>query len=488
MQGNHWGSRLLVVLTSTGKLLERQPEAVRVVGWVDFVVGDVTAAFRTTVGTIRMPESNGIWVIGCVCRNDDVPVPTYPTSVRNEDNNPTTREMSLIVKGVMTSFFLPTITSPSGEVYVVVATHFSQDDDAMIMSNGFVHLVRIVVEMGVVVFLLLSISSTGWSTGRRSPRTVSVCHGFSVFPSSIKGPTAAIPRIPSHSSLSSHASSRNPSPTATPITTTAATTTTTTGDDDDDEEDSLGETEVVVTRVETEQDWIAFADLRYDEWIVPPSNSSTGNRGSSGSSIVVPSRRAFRCATRDIYLEERPRSILVLAKRRKQQDDKHDDDDPKQEMVVMGGAEWSPYEVEAGLVAPTTTNDSTTSSSFSAGYVTDVVTAVPYRNQGIGRLIMTTLETLAVRSATATTSTTTTTTIPIDAQRQPPKTHFILLHVHPDNASALRFYQQQLGYTTTTTTTTLQSSELEKMLDIGKLEQEAGTEGQILLVKKLVIE
>jgi ribosomal protein S18 acetylase RimI-like enzyme len=359
----------------------------------------------------------------------------------------------------------------------------------MIMSNGFVHLVRIVVEVGVVVFLLLSVSSNGWSTGRRSPRTVSVCHGFSVFPSSMKGPTAAIPKIPSHSSLSSHASSRNPSPTATPTTATAATTANTAGDDD--EEAFLGGSEVVVTRVETEQDWIAFADLRYDEWIVPPSNSSTGNnRGSSGSSIVVPSRQAFRCATRDIYLEERPRSILVLAKRRKQQDDEHDDDDSKQEMVVMGGAEWSPYEVEASLVAPATTNDPTTSSSlssssFSAGYVTDVVTAVPYRNQGIGRLIMTALETLAVTSATATTSSTTTTT-PIDAQRQPPKTHFILLHVHPDNASALRFYQQQLGYTTTTTT--LQSSELEKMLDIGKLEQEAGTEGQILLVKKIVTE
>ena len=264
--------------------------------------------------------------------------------------------------------------------------------------------------------------------------------------------------------------------------TTSSTTPTDTDDNNDREEE-----EVIVTRVETEQDWIAFADLRYEEWMVPLGTTGSSSSSSHNSSPVptVPSRQAFRCATRDIYLEDRPRSLLVLAKRRrrrKQQRDKHQpeenpDEDEDEEMVVLGGAEWSPYEVEAGLVLPSTTMKESSSSSFSLGYVTDVVTAVPYRKQGIGRLIMTTLETLAVTLATTTTPTTMD-----EPPQQPPTTHFLLLHVHPDNTSALRFYRQQLGYTT------VLSSELEKCLDVRKLEKEAGTEGQILLVKKLVTE
>jgi GNAT superfamily N-acetyltransferase len=183
---------------------------------------------------------------------------------------------------------------------------------------------------------------------------------------------------------------------------------------------------VSVTPVETEQDWIAFADLRYDEWI--NNNNNKENGGTTGTS-----RAAFRCATRDIYLEERPRSCLVLA---------------KYQTVVVGAAEMSPYEVEAGL-------NRLPNGSFSAWYVTDVVTAARYRRQGIARRMMDQLETRAIQSGT---------------------THLVL-NVKRDNLSALRLYQQ-LGYDTP-------SSELLEFLDISKLEKEAGTEGQLLLEKKL---
>jgi ribosomal protein S18 acetylase RimI-like enzyme len=93
--------------------------------------------------------------------------------------------------------------------------------------------------------------------------------------------------------------------------------------------------------------------------------------------------------------------------------------------------------------------------SFSAWYVTDVVTAARYRRQGIARRMMDQLETRAIQSGT---------------------THLVL-NVKRDNLSALRLYQQ-LGYDTP-------SSELLEFLDISKLEKEAGTEGQLLLEKKL---
>lgn len=70
--------------------------------------------------------------------------------------------------------------------------------------------------------------------------------------------------------------------------------------------------DVVITRVETEQDWIAFADLRYDEWILNSDKLQPLDPLSTPS--TTPSRQAFRLATREIYMEERPRSILILAK------------------------------------------------------------------------------------------------------------------------------------------------------------------------------
>ena len=58
-------------------------------------------------------------------------------------------------------------------------------------------------------------------------------------------------------------------------------------------------TSVRIEPVQTDEDWNALADVRFDEWIQDDGRTS---------------RHAFRSATRDLYREERPRSLLFLPK------------------------------------------------------------------------------------------------------------------------------------------------------------------------------
>lgn len=208
-----------------------------------------------------------------------------------------------------------------------------------------------------------------------------------------------------------------------------------------------------VQLVETEeQDWNALADIRYDEWIL---EDDGGNGGTS--------RQAFRAATRDIYKEERPRSLLFLAKQERPQQSGHGTH--VQELVV-GAAEMSPYEVEVAQSAD---------APFSALYVTDVVTDSKFRRQGIARMLMQQMEEHAAAAAVMTTTTTTTVGGEVTGQ----SSRHLVLNVARDNDPAIRFYGS-LGYH-------VPSLEFLEHLNVQALEDAAGTQGQLLLEKKIDI-
>jgi ribosomal protein S18 acetylase RimI-like enzyme len=172
-----------------------------------------------------------------------------------------------------------------------------------------------------------------------------------------------------------------------------------------------------ITQVKTPNDWNALADVRYDEWI----------RDSGGTS-----RPAFRQATVEIYQEERPESVLVLAKLNNK---------------VVGAGELSPVELENVIRSD--------DDSAKTLYITDVVTDSNYRRRGIGQTLMQALEEEAVKQ----------------------ESKYIVLHVMPDNKPALDFYER-LGFAKP-------STNLSMILDDQKLAENAGAEGQVLLSKSV---
>lgn len=206
-------------------------------------------------------------------------------------------------------------------------------------------------------------------------------------------------------------------------------------------------TTIHVVPVESEEDWMALADIRFDEWI------------RDGTS-----RDAFRLATKDLYWEERPKSMLFLAKQTLMEQDTQQAQlyrndvtninygyhDSPTNMVTIGAAEISPYELEDALLSKTTSR-----TTISALYVTDVVTDRKYRRQGVARRLMERIEEHAAAIGT---------------------TH-LLLHVAYENSSAIRLYGT-LGYRVPTL-------EVLDCLDVPTLEKSAGTRGQILLEKRL---
>jgi ribosomal protein S18 acetylase RimI-like enzyme len=177
-----------------------------------------------------------------------------------------------------------------------------------------------------------------------------------------------------------------------------------------------GETAPRISRVVTIPDWNALADVRYDAWV----------RDIGGTSRV-----AFRQATIDIYQEERPESTLVLAKLNDE---------------VVGAAELSPIELHNVL----------RSDAVKALYITDVVTDSNYRRKGIGQTLIQALEGEAAKQGS----------------------DYIVLHVKPDNETALNFYRK-LGFTEP-------SVDFSVILDDKQLAENAGAEGQLLLSKSIL--
>ena len=177
----------------------------------------------------------------------------------------------------------------------------------------------------------------------------------------------------------------------------------------------------------------ALADLRFDEWICGVYNDT--------------SREAFRYATAYLYYERAALGTKVFLACQYQPNYDSDEDSEK----ILGAGEIGPIELQGAW------HDKSMTTS-TALYVTDLVTARAHRRKGVAKSIMMAMEDYAQNSFGVST--------------------FLLLHVTSDNEKALAFYTN-MGYATSL------SSELAQSLDLQKLDENAGTMGQILLWKRL---
>ena len=225
---------------------------------------------------------------------------------------------------------------------------------------------------------------------------------------------------------------------------------------------------VQVSIINSNYDILSLADMRYQEWMANDPNP--------------PSLHNFRLATLDIYNERSgDGAVVFLAKMYS-----HDDSDSiggvgSSVAKSVGAAELSPIELQNVIITTShdigiTTNPTNTTNDpndnhhhFLLQYVTDVVTSSTARRLGIGSTLMTTLETTAWEMGT----------------------RCLLLHVENDNMQARRFYER-LNYTPVGhgASRLLIDNDGDGVshvveIDVDRLELNAGTAGQLLMMKVL---
>eukprot|EP00977_Amphora_coffeiformis_P012389 scaffold3063_cov191-Amphora_coffeaeformis.AAC.1 len=205
---------------------------------------------------------------------------------------------------------------------------------------------------------------------------------------------------------------------------------------------------VTVTPVTTPTDVMALADLRYDEWIAP-SHQSDDN----GNIQRTPSRYAFRMATAEL-VEERSRATAFLA--RLEEEEENGENTSTTTPVVVGAAELSPIEFEGAI-------DATISNAHRLLYVTDVVTSSKFRRRGVAHALMDALEQSAYDQCGD-------------------EGTLLFLHVKSVNEAAQQFYASDRRRYKVPTADQLRG------IRVDRLEENAGTAGQILLCKALVMQ
>jgi ribosomal protein S18 acetylase RimI-like enzyme len=230
-----------------------------------------------------------------------------------------------------------------------------------------------------------------------------------------------------------------------------------------------------VSQVQSNADIIALADLRYKEWIQDQTDAST-----EGTNIgTAPSQHSFRLATAEIFHERKAEGATVFLARYK--DDAGDE--------TVGAAELSPIETRDCIQS----NLQLESSSPIAMYATDVVASRSHRRLGIGSKLMNALEDTAWGLGC----------------------RYVFLHVEYVNTAAIGFYHR-LGYlnvladgvgedsgvvSLSFTNDGLVVSAMQKRndytadinacnyalisVDMQQLATNAGTDGQLLMVKQL---
>ena len=220
---------------------------------------------------------------------------------------------------------------------------------------------------------------------------------------------------------------------------------------------------VTASPVQTQADIVALADLRYDEWI--------GNDDQSdGDDNPVPRRFAFRTATADIAAERTEGGAVAFLAQlavagmqpTANTDGKLDDDTALSKGVPVGAAELSPIEFDGAITRTQHSRDKDTSTAQQPTrlYVTDVVTSSKHRRMGIANTLMDALESFALEKFGTNT--------------------MLCLHVKEDNVAAQKFYQNpKRGYAVPT-------PEQLQNIDVSRLEDNAGTAGQMLMCKSLL--
>jgi ribosomal protein S18 acetylase RimI-like enzyme len=239
---------------------------------------------------------------------------------------------------------------------------------------------------------------------------------------------------------------------------------------------------IKVSQINSNHDILSLADLRYQEWMSADPNP--------------PSLHNFRLATMDICQERCMHGATIfLAKKTTT-----DDDDRKSsgsggsnnwgdESVVVGAAELSPIELKDVIVLPTYNTIEPQQSQTQTQpqqqqinnnliqYITDVVTSTTSRRLGVGTTLMNAIEQSAWDMGT----------------------RCLLLHVEVENELARRFYDK-LNYIPVvvdqeeedddddeiTTPLNLEESVGHTVyIDVNRLALNAGTTGQLLLMKEL---
>ena len=269
---------------------------------------------------------------------------------------------------------------------------------------------------------------------------------------------------------------------------------------------------VEVSIVQSNNDILSLANIRYQEWMITNDNESDSDHHHHPP---PPSIQTFRLATAEIYQERSLQGSLVfLAKTMNNSNsnnsNKNDDDDSliyndkeaaKSDIssvsvvAVVGAAELSPIELKDVIIS-TNLSDSAKQRQQQQQqllqqdnhniirYVTDVVTSSSSRRLGIGSLLMNTLEKTAWEMF---------------------GTRCLLLHVERCNLMARRFYEK-LNYvyvisdgdsdvdddddddddgTVLLNLKGMDDDELLITIDTNRLAMNAGTTGQLLMIKEL---
>lgn len=163
---------------------------------------------------------------------------------------------------------------------------------------------------------------------------------------------------------------------------------------------------ISVSRVQSNVDILSLADLRYKEWILRDDINNTDKSKAS------PSQHSFRLATAEICQERsKDGAFAFLAKYYNGNEE------------IVGAAELSPIETRGCIRFNNNTHLKSVSNTSIAMYATDIVTSSSHRRLGIGSKLMNELEDEAWRLGC----------------------RFVFLHVEYDNAVAIGFYHR-LGY------------------------------------------
>jgi len=225
---------------------------------------------------------------------------------------------------------------------------------------------------------------------------------------------------------------------------------------------------ITITKVSTPEEICALGDLRYDEWINTNHSNDTDN-------MRTPSRHAFRMATNEIFQERSNDGAVALLACVQSESD----------IVTVGAAELSPVEFKNTLktISPLSSTTQTILNKNQLWYVTDVVTSQAHRRRGIGKSMIMEMEKIC---------------------KDDKGGKAVFLHVEKENKNALKFYEK-FGYAIIHTSQEekgmnrndkkmiwniplhhkIIQENTELVLDLYQLAENAGTKGQLLLVKTL---
>jgi ribosomal protein S18 acetylase RimI-like enzyme len=212
-----------------------------------------------------------------------------------------------------------------------------------------------------------------------------------------------------------------------------------------------------VRPVQSNSDLIALADLRYQEWMTEESCAETSR----------PSLTAFRMATAEIQQERIAQNAVVFLAICKSDDGIVAMNENGNGDAVVGTAELSSIEIEGCWG-----EDPAPCQCF---YITDVVTARNHRRKGVAATLMMAMEEHAMALHQQHHQ-----RISRDTNMQEPLV--LLLHVDPSNVGALCFYES-LGCKVYSSAVV--ESDLLNGLNLDRLSENAGVQGQILLFKSV---